>query len=301
MKVLACSERVVEKVMGPPQRGLVHSAFSGAANLIFANDFLLSLNSLPRSTPNNYYAAAEMPGTSTGAARVRPQHPFGGDELSLPLMPNGLLLSARTEAWPFSALKAGMPVVLGVGWLAIEAISCSLDCTSCPRWNPRIERPALPDIAQIRASACWLTQFCQHYRPAKSDGTLIYEAGETILALAARVCGRGRGLTPSGDDFLAGWLAVGWLLYGPQPAFLASCQRINEIARLSTHALSQCWLAYAAAGDVARPIGELLAALTDPNRDRLERASENVLVLGATSGYDLLQGILYGIERFPLF
>lgn len=280
VKALVCSERIVEKVTGPPQRGLVYSAFAGAANLIFANDFLLSLNASPHSI-----TSIHDPG-------------INGDT---PLMPNGLLLSARPKAWPFNALQAGMPVIIGAGWLVIEAVSCSLDCTGCQRWNPRIERPPALDIEQIRSNARWLAQFCQIHQPLKSEESLAYKNGETILTLAPKICGRGPGLTPSGDDFLAGWMAVGWLLYGPQPDFLAHCQRINEIARQSTHTLSQCWLTSAAVGDVALPINTFLATLAGPDRASLEHAARHVFALGATSGYDLLQGILYGIEQFPLF
>lgn len=119
-----------------------------------------------------------------------------------------------------------------------------------------------------------------------------------MAILAERLCGRGPGLTPSGDDFLAGWMAAGWLLYGPEPQFLANCQLINEIASRRTHELSQCWLAYAAAGDLALPVGELLRALTTRDTPRIERAAAHVFALGATSGYDLAQGVLYGLEHF---
>lgn len=283
--VLACSERIVAQVMGPPRRGLVQSAFSAAANLLFPHDFLLSLNALPALTTER----------ATTAARGD----FACEELAL--MPNGLALSAQAGMFPFRALKAGMPVVLGAGRLVIDAISCSLDCSGGKRWNPRIERPRLLEIERIKAHAAWLARFCAEHRPQESSALLAWETGEPILALAARICGRGRGLTPSGDDFLAGWLAAGWLLYGPQPGFLACCQAINEIARRQTHALSQCWLAYAAAGDVAYPIGTLVRALHQSDQARLEQSARAVLSLGATSGYDLLQGLLYGIAQFPLF
>lgn len=297
VKTLACSERIVETVMGPPQRGLVHSAFAGAANLLCANDFLLSLNSF--SLPDTCSTAQASLEISTGRSSLHLQQNFIDNEQFLPLMPNGLLLSARPRTWPFNALQAGMPVIIGAGWLVIEAISCSLDCGNCPRWNPRIEHPQALDLELVRSNARWLVQFCQSHRPAKGEEKVEHKDDETILALAARICGRGPGLTPSGDDFLAGWMAVGWLFYGPQAHFLAQCQGITEIARQSTHALSQCWLASAAVGDVARPINTFLAALTSPDRARLERSTRHVLALGATSGYDLLQGILYGIEQFP--
>ena len=287
VKALVCSTRIVEKVQGPPLRGLVQSAFSSAANLIFSDGFLLSLNACP-------------PRRDVGKA---PSRDILCDTSlhGLPLMPNGLLLDAQTGRFPFADLRAGMPVVLGAGWLTIEALGLTLECSGCERWNPQITRPARLDSTQLRANADLLAHYCQSQRPVATSVLAGSEDGEEILALAEKICGRGPGLTPGGDDFLAGWLAVGWLLYGPQPDFLAICQRITEIARQRTHALSQCWLAYAAAGDVATPIGELLTTLNNPDHADLEHTATHVLALGATSGYDLIQGIIYGIKQFPLF
>jgi hypothetical protein len=133
-------------------------------------------------------------------------------------------------------------------------------------------------------------------------------AGKTdnddITRLAHYLCGRGVGLTPTGDDMLAGWMAVGWLLYGPEPAFLAACEQIMEVARRQTHLLSRCWLGYAAEGNVALPVVRLLEALVrEPgteNNAQLELAAQAVLAMGATSGYDLISGVLLGLEQFLL-
>src|SRR5258707_5499136 len=124
IKALVCSERIVEKVMGPPLRGFVHSSFASAANLIFADGFWLSLNSFPHPTPNNnYYIKKEMLSENAGCAGIFAQHLFFYvDKDFLSLMPNGLLLSANAGEWPFVELRAGMAVVLGAGWLVIEAI-----------------------------------------------------------------------------------------------------------------------------------------------------------------------------------
>ena len=116
--------------------------------------------------------------------------------------------------------------------------------------------------------------------------------------IARSLCGRGPGLTPTGDDILAGWMAINWLLHGPTPALLEACQHIITIAKQQTHLLSQCWLAYAAQGCVAQPIKDLLDAMTRDDGDsegQLASAASAVLSMGATSGYDIIQGILLGL------
>jgi hypothetical protein len=87
-------------------------------------------------------------------------------------------------------------------------------------------------------------------------------------------------------------MAAGWLLYGPMPGFLDACQQIVEVAKSQTHLLSQCWLGYAAEGNVAQPICTLLDTLTRDDERQLSIATEAVLAMGATSGRDVIQGIL---------
>ena len=117
----------------------------------------------------------------------------------------------------------------------------------------------------------------------------------SIQTMAQLLCGRGPGLTPSGDDILAGWMAVNWLLHGPEPHLLAAYQQILALAERQTHLLSQCWLRYTADGYVAEPIGILLQALTHENEEELRTATKAVLALGATSGLDVIHGILLGL------
>jgi hypothetical protein len=294
IKALACSERIVERLMGPPQRGLVHSAFSSAANLLFAGDFLISLNT---SSPTLHQPALTTSPDPAPAplSSCEEVSPVPGDLL----MPNGLLLSAPAGAWPFSHLKAGMPVILGAGWLVLETLACSLECAACQRWHPRVQRPPELDLPLLTANARRLAHFCRQHWQASSFSLPVHKHGTDILTLAAQICGRGPGLTPSGDDFLAGWLAAGWLLYGPAPAFLEVGQKIIALARQRTHLLSQCWLSYAAAGDIASPVHQLFSALCSPDERLLQPATRAVLALGATSGHDLIHGILYAIDQYP--
>jgi hypothetical protein len=119
-----------------------------------------------------------------------------------------------------------------------------------------------------------------------------YTSPEIVRAMAQYFCGRGIGLTPAGDDMLAGWMACNWLLHGPTTRLLEACQQILLVARQQTHLLSQCWLSYAAEGNIALPMRDLLAALTQERQEPLLAAAQDVLALGATSGYDFMQGML---------
>jgi len=234
-------------------------------------------------------------------------------------MPNGLQLSALPATFPFSALRAGMPVLLGAQRLHIEAIGCVLDLSSCSQWNPHIERPERLDVDVVRGNGEWLAKRIatappqvkerKWGHPTPRSGALFPNSAPknpafpTVREMARYLCGRGAGLTPTGDDILAGWMAVGWLLYAPTPSFLHACQQIIKVARQQTHLLSQCWLSYAAEGNVAQPIGALLDALTrDPTLppcgcQPLEMATQAVLAMGASSGYDVIQGILLGLQQ----
>ncbi len=266
---------IAAAAVGAPQRGVVHSVFDAAANIVFPGGFVLSLNAV---------SSAQMP--------------------------NGLQLSALPATFPFSALRAGMPVLLGAQRLHIEAIGCSLDLSSCSQWNPHIERPERLDVDVVRKNGEWLAKRIALHPPhPRATARVALGCGgckiyfPTIRDMAQYLCGRGAGLTPTGDDILAGWMAVGWLLYAPTPSFLHACQQIIKVARQQTHLLSQCWLSYAAEGNVAQPIGALLDALTrDPTLppcgcQPLEMATQAVLAMGASSGYDVIQGILLGLQQ----
>ena len=328
--------------MGAPQRGVIHSAFNAAANIVFPGGFILSLNAASRTQQSE-------------------------GERCISRMPNGLELSCVAGTFPFTELRAGMQVLFGAQRLHIEAIGCSLDLSLCSQWNPHIEHPDVLDMQVVRKNRERLASYISveadllepslnrtaDQRPAGYDSVVrsaarnvfrpadqtadcvlgcasagrlgMYSAlGTTFLNgsagqrpagydcvvrpaarnviwplrfshmrdIAQSLCGRGVGLTPAGDDILAGWIAAGWLLYGPMPDFVDACRQIVEIARCQTHLLSQCWLSYASEGNVAQPICALLDALTQDDEGQLGVALEAVLAMGATSGHDLVKGML---------
>jgi hypothetical protein len=224
-----------------------------------------------------------------------------------------------------------MPVLFGAQRLHIEAVHCSLDLTNCSQWDPHIERPAELNMRIVVNNLRYLQQHLSQQRPQgdlhwrgyedqgdrKGQGDReregdrkgrpydtalserdwqawrdAYASPEILRAMAQYLSGRGIGLTPAGDDMLAGWMACNWLLYGPTTRLLEACQQILLVARQQTHLLSQCWLSYAAEGNIALPMRDLLAALTQERQEPLLAAVQDVLALGATSGYDFMQGML---------
>ena len=106
---------------------------------------------------------------------------------------------------------------------------------------------------------------------------------------ARRLAGLGGGLTPAGDDFLAGLMLRAWL---DHPAPEAFCWPIVDAAAPRTTALSAAFLRAAARGECSAAWHGLLAALAGGGPALLEEAMCRVLAHGHTSGADMLAGFL---------
>src|SRR5260370_2159738 len=166
VKTLAVSTRVVAKGMGPPLLGLIHSVFAGAANVIFPDGFLLSLNASTAFPSHPIPQIRKQPiwdcvGKKNVPHFFCPHNPILVEEEGGLLMPNGVLIAAGWGEFRCAELRAGMPVVMGAGWLTLEAVSCSLDFAHCPRWDPHIAHPDELDEGLVRANGRWLAQFCR--------------------------------------------------------------------------------------------------------------------------------------------
>ena len=117
---------------------------------------------------------------------------------------------------------------------------------------------------------------------------------------AARgLLGLGPGLTPSGDDALAGalaalvWLGAGAGSLRPVVAGIAAAAREEAPAR-TTH-ISARLLHHAAEGALYAPALAVGAALLAGDATALERAVPALFVLGASTGRDVATGLLLGV------
>lgn len=126
-----------------------------------------------------------------------------------------------------------------------------------------------------------------------------FEAGDCAAFEAAclRVLGLGHGLTPSGDDFVGGILFA--LHYAPRPQWHCAMpglhQRIGAAAQLRTNAISAALLDDLMRGASYGVLHSLLAALQRHNLPTIQDATEQLLRLGASSGADMLAGLLLAL------
>jgi uncharacterized protein DUF2877 len=117
----------------------------------------------------------------------------------------------------------------------------------------------------------------------------------TLLSLVKALVGLGEGLTPSGDDFLVGLLAV-LHITGTLPCSAAAPVREQfcEYVRLGTSQLSGEFLRCAFEGHFAEPLVMLMRALWAPASDAWPSHAATLATVGHNSGVDAMVGIALG-------
>ncbi|MFI5955443.1 DUF2877 domain-containing protein [Cryptosporangium sp. NPDC051539] len=129
-------------------------------------------------------------------------------------------------------------------------------------------------------------------RALRSSGTRTATEIDVPELDVRTLLGRGEGLTPLGDDVLAGALVTLVAAAHPHAAVLGSRVAEELAARPgATTPISAVLLAHAARGEC---IPQLAAVLTDPV-DRLEPAITALLAVGHSSGAGLLSGVRMGL------
>lgn len=246
-----------------------------------------------------------------------------GDVLSLvlPSVGNGpFSIVLRGQAGLFTGLTSGTTVSTSQGQLALgEDLVVAFDRARIweprpgweslrPRWQViRRQLPAVLGLAKRLSPGESLLQ--QLFEPAQERtqadalaGALharirvaadLLRAGwetdgELLCRGAAHLAGVGPGLTPAGDDFLAGAMLGAWLAHPDPQAF---CHLVLEAAAPRTTALSIAYLRAAASGHCSEPWHDLLHCVACKSGSRLEAAVRGVVAHGATSGSDTLAGL----------
>ncbi len=179
--------------------------------------------------------------------------------------------------------------------------------TEPARWNPRPAWEALTldpaALARLRtlaeaaarrdtAGSPFAALLLGDTPPALRDAASI----AALLPVVPQIAGLGPGLTPSGDDFLAGVMLGLWTKGAGQMAEGEWQARIFEAAAPRTHRLSRAFLRAVRDGLASEPWHDLLHALSDSTRP-LDPAVARVLAFGSSSGLDMVSGAWFILER----
>jgi len=106
--------------------------------------------------------------------------------------------------------------------------------------------------------------------------------------------GRGKGLTPSGDDHLVGLLAIHRITHAFSPLFLQTLQDILERESITTD-IGKEYLLHALNGEFSSSIVHILNALSADQTQVLEKHLLHLLTMGHSSGVDTAFGMLIGL------
>jgi len=126
-------------------------------------------------------------------------------------------------------------------------------------------------------------------RAARARASL--EVGDLTEAFA-HLAGLGPGLTPAGDDALAGLLFVRRILQGEEaePALLSAA------AAARTAEIAAAFLSWAARGQALSPVHDLIRAAANGDRKACQVASASLARVGETSGADFALGLTWALS-----
>ena len=208
-------------------------------------------------------------------------------------LPNGIEVAADSAADVFRTVRHGAPVTVGLGQLLFEGLT--IDAVRW--WDPR---PALgrTSAPQIATAIVGLPATVPEIDSGPLAATLSTGSHQAILTASTSLIGRGPGLTPEGDDYLAGALSairvLGEALRDEDTAAMLDSltDPLTRLASAQTTTFSAALIRHAIAGRVAAPAGSLLRSLT--GRGDIANSHRELTHVGHTSGPALAAGMILG-------
>jgi Protein of unknown function (DUF2877) len=274
--------RFLQRLRSRPFTARVHSVFDHAVNLRAGDD--RALYALVSAQRDNAPATLVVDVPHFGALGLRPGAPVSvhaGEVLSV-----GRLEIVLGGARPW---EASLPVLDDAG-LPLEWME---------RFVARhgvvggVEPRAGDTTALARATARTLAD-----ARAGLEAALRARDAAGVHAHARRLIGLGAGLTPAGDDYVVG-VAIACAIRGgrarPDPCLDALRRAVDDGADRTTD-LSRATLVHAVRGRVRESLIGFVEAIAAGDEDLMARQAHRVLAIGATSGTDILSGMLAGLR-----
>ena len=220
-------------------------------------------------------------------------------------LPLGCVLFRPSNGRALVSVPSGAPARVGGGKIVVGDLTVSAAAWWDPRPKLPTARPALlPEgVRQLRAALYGEgvphSAFSLPGLPTGPSGPLAALRGsvrradlEAALRTATRLIGLGPGLTPAGDDVLAG-VTAGLVLLG-HPAAERFGAGVTSLAAGRTTELSRALLRHAAAGRVSGEFAAVLRGLVGDGA--LAPAVQTLLGTGSTSGRAMALGLCTAID-----
>ena len=257
--------------------------------------------------------------------------------------PQGIRLNVACQSVFLDRLRVGQLVACRGGIIRIDKVDLCVDLRSARRWHVNLRELHI-DLRQLSQARAWTVAWSElnthHYRNGgleiigpvcstrrdlSSVGTepFLQRAASTVPALlqATGTCrledatiaiqqliGCGPGLTPSGDDFLVGYVAGLWSTVGHDTSRMKFLTTLGlELCNVAQHtnAISCAYLRSAAKGNVSEPIARLAQQLNQSSgMNGVRAATQAALQVGHTSGSNGVLGLLLGCiawQHLPLY
>jgi hypothetical protein len=280
------SQAIAEELGAPEWDGVVESIHRSAVNIRWGRGLLTlaheSMGGLPNGILLDAPIALDQVGLAGGMQAL-------GDGVALRVPAASLDVSlSGADTW-----SPTMPVVRGIspsqrGMRAERALRLAADHAPPVGLGPLLAGMAHGQV-QIgslgRAAAAMLAEVIHALRNASPD---------RAIAAALPLVGLGPGATPSGDDLLVG-LAAG-LAVTDDPLAALFAAGVARIVDGLTTSVSEAYLRHAGRLEFAERVHRIALAILVGPQAELRPAVAEALAWGASSGADLLVGLLVGIQ-----
>lgn len=220
-------------------------------------------------------------------------------------LPNSLVLDRQGDARRLGTVGPGDTVTIAHGTLVLGDVTVQVTSWADRRLHLTAVDPC--ELAARLEWAEWLLARQAHLPDPLRDrlddvcSSALAADREAAFDAAMALLGLGPGLTPSGDDLLAGLVAAGRTVARALPGVGATDRLLEQLggdlaeaAWERTTRLSATLLWHAARAELAAPARAVLLGLA--GRTRLAPAVHRLLALGHTSGRDLAHGITAGLR-----
>ena len=253
--------------------GRVHSIFDQAINVEFDGLGLVTVISPRKYNGPGFIKACPFPSLKD-ALRVRSRAGLTGEELVFP-SPGVRISLEDTRLWRG---KTKVTCVAGNDELAAKMSVFQEVIVSHLNSQEAVDR-RIDKLANSIKSA---------------DPRQIKRALDFIIGL-------GDGLTPAGDDVLLGLLCfISSMPSGIRSEhfnkFLETFTQLIGHYRDSTTFISYSFLKYGLEGRFVEPLSDLCVAVLSNGRDGLGKSLERSLGIGASSGINMLKGVIMGLD-----